>query len=1854
MSQPGRETLTEILRRRAVEQPRRAAFTFLADGERESARLTYAELDAGARAIAALLQERGARGERVLLLFDAGLEFVTAFFGCLYAGAVAVPAPPPHPARLGRTLPRVQAIAADSRPAVALTTAPILSMIEQAPGGADDLRSLCWLKVDEIDPVAPERWRPTPQAADDLAYLQYTSGSTSTPKGVMVTHFCLTHQSEHLARAYGYTPESVSATWMPNFHDYGLVEGIVHPAVVGVPAYLFSPLAFVQRPARWLEIVTRYGVTHSSGPNFAYELCVRKVTAEERAALDLSSWRVAGNAAEPVHRETLERFGEKFAPRGFRRESFYPSYGLAEATLMVTAGGAEPHAPLFITARASALERDRRVVEVAADDAGARPLVGCGRPIADTEIAIVDPETLRRCAPDGLGEIWLKCEGLARGFWRRPEETEATFRARIADTDEGPFMRTGDLGFVRRGELFVGGRVKDLIIIRGQNYYPQDIEWTAEQSHPLLRPGCCAAFSVEVGTEERLVLVQEVRREFTAADGTEVVEAVRERVAERHELQPYAVVLVKTGAIHKTSSGKIQRHASRREFLEGSLEEVARWQARDAAELEARPAAAAKASPTLTVKTPAPDSIKARTTGAVREWLVGEIARRAGVAPGEVDAGQPFRRYGFDSAQVVALVGDLGAWLGRSLPPTFLWDYPTADAAARRLGEDPARRTPPASPPATPARDEDARAGERGAYDPIAIVGMGCRFPGAENVEAFWRLLRDGVDAVTDVPPGRWEVDPRDATPHAVRRGGFLKNVDGFDARFFGVSPREAAQMDPQQRLLLEVAWEALEDAGVAPDRLGGTRTGVFVGISNSDYAQLQFGADASPDAYAGAGSALSIAANRISYLLDLRGPSMAVDTACSSSLVAVHAACRSLRAGESRVALAGGVSLMLTPKLTEALARAGMMSADGRCKTFDAAADGYVRSEGCGVVVLKRLSDAARDGDRVAALIRGSAVNQDGRSNGLTAPNGLAQQALIREALADARVAPSQIGYVEAHGTGTPLGDPIEFDALGAVLREARSAGGRCLVGSVKTNIGHLEAAAGIAGLIKAALSLEHEHVPPHLHLRSLNPHLAVEGSPLEIVTGGRDWGRGVGGRFAGVSSFGFGGTNAHVVLEEAPAPHAPHASTEAPRDAAERAERPAHVLTLSAQSDDALRELARRYSEHLALHEEQGLADVCFTANVGRARFDRRLALVCETREQLSLSLPDFADGGRADGSHAARSHGRGARSRARVAFLFTGQGAQYAGMGRELYETQPSFRRALDRCDEILRPALERPLLSVLYGGADSGAALDETAYTQPALFAFAYALAELWRAWGVEPDFVFGHSVGEYAAACFAGAFSLDEGLSLVAARARLMQSLPASGAMAAVFADEGWVSRALEPYSGLLSIAAVNGPSNTVVSGERGALGEALARLEADGVVARPLNVSHAFHSPLMEPVMDEFARALRRTEFRPLRSTLVTGLTGAALEAGALLDAEFWLSHAREPVRFEDALRTLAARGCEAFVEIGPDAPLLNMGRRCLPGAAVSWLPSMRRGRGDWRVLLDSLAALYASGVEVDWQGFDREYVRRRVRLPTYPFERKSYWLEAPARRVWGADVYSGRRETTPHTPEGCEEMTTEATPRPPAGGTHAPADSRRKEAILEKLRDIVGRLLQTGPETLDAHASFLEMGADSIVLAEAIRVVEDSFLLKISIRQLFEQFTTLDALAGHIEKTSPVAQTASEQTPTQTAAPHDGRAEASRVVARHDPPACAPPAPTAQNFVVPAEAEADESATAAAPDAGPHADSLERVVSRQLDLLAQFSGLMSQQLSALGRSRAHAQAAPTPGDGDARQQPRRVEPPKQ
>ncbi|HTQ06404.1 MAG TPA: beta-ketoacyl synthase N-terminal-like domain-containing protein [Polyangiaceae bacterium] len=876
--------------------------------------------------------------------------------------------------------------------------------------------------------------------------------------------------------------------------------------------------------------------------------------------------------------------------------------------------------------------------------------------------------------------------------------------------------------------------------------------------------------------------------------------------------------------------------------------------------------------------------------------------------------------------------------------------------------------------------------------EPVAVIGMGLRLPGGVVDRAsFVQMLWSGVDAVGAIPEERWPAELYDADPDApgkltTRFGAFIDGVDRFDAEFFGISPREAASMDPQQRLLLEVAWHALEDAGVPPTRLAGSRTGVYLGIANSDYGRALLGHREQIDAYVSTGNAFSVAAGRLSYFLGIHGPCVSVDTACSSSLVALHLACQALRLGECDLALAAGINLVLTPEMNINFSKARMMAPDGRCKTFDARADGYVRGEGCGVVVLRRLGDARAAGDRILSVVRGSAVNQDGRSGGLTAPNGPAQEAVLRAALANAGVGAEDVAYVETHGTGTSLGDPIEVGALGAVLAEGRAPERALLLGAVKTNIGHLEAAAGIAGVAKAALALERGEIPPNLHFTEPNPLIAW--SPgLRVPTSVTPWPPGAGPRLAGVSSFGFSGTNAHVILEAPPALEAPAA--------ADTPERPLHLFTASARSEASLTELARleRATVEKA-GESASVADLCFSAGTTRSHLEQRLAVVAATREELARGLAAFESG--ATSPTVARGRLDWAK-RPQVAFLFTGHGAQNPGMGRALYETSPVFRTALDECATLLTGVLPGDLRDALFG---EGTVLERSLYAQPATFALEVGLTRLWRSWGVEPALVLGHSLGEYAAACAAGLFSLEDGLKLVAARGRLTDELPAGGAMGAVFAPAERVAGELARYGGDLVIAGFNGPENVVVSGPEAAVVDLLGRFEAAGTRVRRLRVPYASHSPLVAPLLPAFAQALAAVTWRAPTNAIVSNVTGRVVEANDVGRAEYWLNHFKQPVRFAESIQTAVTQGITHFVEIGPHPVLLGMGAECV-AKGVEWLPSLHRERPAWSDLLESLARLYVSGVDVDFREFDRPYARRRVPLPLYPFKRERHWASA-------------------------------------------------------------------------------------------------------------------------------------------------------------------------------------------------------------------------------------------------------------
>ncbi|NEQ43491.1 MAG: type I polyketide synthase [Leptolyngbya sp. SIOISBB] len=889
---------------------------------------------------------------------------------------------------------------------------------------------------------------------------------------------------------------------------------------------------------------------------------------------------------------------------------------------------------------------------------------------------------------------------------------------------------------------------------------------------------------------------------------------------------------------------------------------------------------------------------------------------------------------------------------------------------------------------------------EREKSEPIAIVGMGCRFPGGvTDPESFWQLLVTGTDAITPVPSDRWHTDDYYDPDYTVpgktysRYGGFLADVDQFDPQFFGISPREAQSLDPQQRLLLEVSWEALEASGWVPNPHIVSKTGVFVGITTNDYARLisPDGTLDGIDAYYLTGNPLNAVAGRLAYTFGFQGPCMAVDTACSSSLVAVHLAMQSLRLGECDRALVGGVNLILTPENTVALSKAQMLSADGRCKTFDASADGIVRGEGCGVVVLKRLADAQTAADPILAVIRGSAVNQDGRSSGFTVPNKMAQEALIKGALAAAKINPEDVDYIEAHGTGTPLGDPIELRGLADTLCQQRPGDEPLKVGSVKTNLGHLESAAGIAGLIKVVLALQHKAIPPHLHFREPNPHLDWSQLPIHVTTELTPWLSTRSPRLAGVSSFGASGTNAHVIVGEAEGPQASVKSGNQP-------DRPHHVLALSAQSPSALDDLVERYSEGLKRDREQSLPDVCFSANTGRGHFRHRLLVQASSLSELQARLknlqqtPDDAIGG---------YRGEAVPGSLSVGFMFTGQGAQTLGMGRELFAQCPPFRQAMEQCSAWLERELGWSLIDLLYG--DDPAAetrLNQTAYTQPALFAVEYALAQLWQFWGVRPAMVMGHSVGEYVAACLAGVFSLEDGLKLIAARGRLMQALPPGGGMVSVLTTQSQLQPLLATLPDV-AIAAVNGPTSLVISGPQTQLELLTTQLEHQDIKHKSLVVSHAFHSSLMEPMLEAFEAIAAGISMHPPRLKLVSNVTGQV--AGTeVATPEYWRRHVREPVQFAQGMATLTQLGCQAYLEIGPKPILLGMGRQC-DGVNLDglWLPSLRPPQSDWQSLLGSLGQLYVQGASINWSGFDQAYTRYKVALPTYPFQRQRYWVEA-------------------------------------------------------------------------------------------------------------------------------------------------------------------------------------------------------------------------------------------------------------
>lgn len=1719
-------TLVDRLARLALERPEDVVYQFLVTGDVHGVveERTFAGLRQRVRVMASSLRAVLPAGSRVLMLCSGGLEFVEAFWACLHAGLIAVPAYPPEPTRWHRTLPRLRAILADADANAVLMDRATADALAPQRDRSEELGRLPWFVLEDLEATDVDLPDPAPT---DVAYLQYTSGSTGDPKGVIVSHANLVHTCEDLAFGWHYTANSNIVSWLPTFHDMGLIWGLLLPVHVGFRATLMNPVAFLQRPIRWLEAITAARGTHTAAPSFAYDLCVRKVKPDDLGRLDLSSMIAAGNAAEPVRVGTMNAFIERFGPVGFKPTAMCPGFGMAEATLKVTSSMPEVR-PTVLQLSAAALGEGR--IALAEGDDVAVPAVGCGRSALGTELAIVDPDSHRRREPLRVGEIWVRGPAVAEGYWGREEATRETFRAAIVGEAGGPWLRTGDLGFLYDGELFIAGRLKDMIIIRGRNLYPQDIELAVEGASPRVRPGCVAAFPVPSAAEdgEGLCVVAEAALDPAQpeASATATLEAVRHVVFTDFSILPVRVVLIAPQGIQKTSSGKIQRRGTRLALDEGTLEVVAEWRA-PVAEPRTATREAVAAGPTLDR-----ESLSKLLREAIRQ-----------VAPGPaIGAGATeltFESLGLDSVRGVELAEMVASRTQLKVPTTLIFDCPSLGSAVDRLlqlaaedtsaelerdvwrfaesaldtqdltdllravvdsacqlfgadrgtvflydaerhelysrlataespeGEAPlstvgALRLPADRGIAGAAltsgatihipdaysdprfdRSHDARTGFRTrsidavpllgrdgqkmgvlqllnrrepgwdarglrrldqmarlaahalaravqredskAAEPIAIVSMACRFPGGvDSPEALWELVNDGRDEVQEVPIARWDVDRYfDADPDVKGRtysrwGGFLGDITAFDAEFFGISPREAPSVDPQQRLLLETTAELFERVGWPLDSLKGSRTGVFVGICGNEYHVRAVSDLESMDAYSVLNTAHSGTTGRLSYWLGLQGPNVAVDTACSSSLVAMHLAAQSLRSGECAQAIAGGVNLLLDPAGHVYFSRLQGMSPTGRCRTFSADADGYVRAEGCGVVLLMRLSDAIAAGHPVLAVLRGSAVNQDGRSAGFTSPNGVAQQRVVREALSQAGVPPESVSYVECHGTATPLGDSIEVQALAAVYAGGRGPDDRLRLGTLKANFGHAEGAAGVAGVIKTVLCLQRGRLPANLHLGALNPLVPWDTLPVEPLGEAVAWSAGAGPRRAGVSAFGFSGTNAHVILEEAPpAPVWPvrAAPDEVPR-----------LLVLSAVGADALAAQAARLVS--VLDQAPSLGELAWSLARTRTAWSARLAVVARPEDaaagypQLKADLLAFAADGAlpALAATSARAVPRGRN----VAFVYPDAGGQPLVVGRDLLATSPVFAEAIDACDAAFGPHLGGSIRAVLVGDAPPGA-LGEGGVARLTHFAIGVGLTALWRSLGVRPTATVGEGVGEVLAAWAAGGLSLEDAARVVVA------------------GGDGGVGAPLEG-AGSTSIR--------FVATARGRAGD------------------------------------------------------------GAAVDARAGADDREAAASMEQALELLAGDDHAVFLAMGAGASLtgaLTAAAARADGLVVETAPHDHSGLDQ---VLAALAQLWVGGAEIDTSCWSEGLALRAVPLPTYPFQRRRYWLEPTEARA--------QRAPAPAEPAEARSVPLR----------EVPADQQEaavRRLVLDALSAVTGR----PPETLPTRGSFDELGLDSLLRVE-------------------------------------------------------------------------------------------------------------------------------------------------------------------
>jgi acyl transferase domain-containing protein/acyl-CoA synthetase (AMP-forming)/AMP-acid ligase II/acyl carrier protein len=1563
------KTYIDLLEYRANLQPNDIAYTYIHDDYITESSITYKELSIKTKSVAYYLQKNDFCGKRALLLYTPGLDFIISFLGCLYAGVIAVPAYPPEINRIEHTLKRIETIIKDSNTSVILTTSYLYKQTEKILPklSKTNLKDLLWIQSDLLNNELSNKWEKPSVNENTIAFLQYTSGSTANPKGVIINHKNLLYNQEMLKLALGHKErESVMACWVPFYHDMGLIGHILQTLYIGSKTIIMSPISFLKNPYKWLEVISKNNVYSAGAPNFAFDLCVKKVSKEQVKSLDLSNFKVASNGAEPIKKETLDRFTEHFKESGFKHSTHKATYGLAEATIFVSI--ADDGEPKYVFLDKDKLENNK--VFISNNNENTIPFISCGKGRLEEKIYIVSPQTKKICNNDEIGEIWVSGQHIAQGYWNLSEETENTFKNYINETREESFLRTGDLGFIYENNLYVTGRIKDLIIINGRNIYPQDIEKdieTLRKRYKSIRLGCNAVFCLNNSSQEKIVLFQEI--DENESDFEDLSNSILDLINKNFELPVEDIVFLKAGTIAKTSSGKIMRQACKKAYLsdfsDKSFKVIFKLTDKNNNNLEKT------STENNNIK-----QLDSKKQYEIENWLKSWISKELNII--NIDINKNFSFYGLNSASSISLTSDLENFLNYKLYETILWDYKNIKSLSEYLSLN-------------NYDDKNINLNKNNSKEElnndIAVIGMSCRFPNnSDTPDKFWYNLENNIDCITNIPVSRWNNEKLiELNKTYVKQGGFINDVDMFEPEFFYMTKKEAIGTDPQQRLLLELSWEALENSGIIPSHLKDSNTGVFIGISTNDYSKsdINSGNFSLIDQYSGIGNALSVASGRISYTYGFQGANLTVDTACSSSLVSVHLACQSLINNESELCLAGGVNLILSPDLNIYFSQINALSIDNRCKTFDESANGYVRSEGIGFVVLKKLSQALKDNNNILAIIKESTINHDGNSQGLTAPNGQSQIKLMKKALEKANLKPDDISYIETHGTGTNLGDPIELRAINEVFKSESE--NKIILGALKSNIGHLEASAGIASLIKTILCLNNKKIPSNLHFNKLNSKSYLDEKKFSIANDNIDWNTKK--RIAFVNSFGISGTNANLIIEE---------SNNQYLNKSEESNK-VNILTISAQTDESLLKNTEKYLEFIE-KTNQSFDDISYTSTCLRTHFTKRVSYIFSNKKEIVNQLKSFINN---EDSPGLIKNILKDKINPKISFVYSGHGSQWIDMAKEFLKFENEFKSWIEKIDKISKKYINWSIIEFLINNSDENK-LDDISIIQPCIFSIQVALSKILINYGIKPEAVIGHSMGEISACFIAGILDLDSAVKIICERSKLMQENPDNGAMLFCEIDYDKSLKLIEHQENKVSIGICNNNNSVVLSGDKNHLDKIQKDFDKEKIFNSWVKFNGAAHSYKMEKLKQPLLEKIKDVNHTKSDITFYSSTIGDKINLNEY-NSDYWIENLRNTVFFNKSFDNALKDGFNTFIEISPHSVLSIVMKNSIKDKNIDAFStsSLLKNKDDNFELKRLVGELYNLGIEINW---NKIYPKGNlINLPNYQWNKKSYWKNIPS-----------------------------------------------------------------------------------------------------------------------------------------------------------------------------------------------------------------------------------------------------------